>query len=426
MSLPPDAVPTHADPVLKDRRKMTRFLPLLTASLIALAVPMAWPVPVQAQQNLFAPRIIINDATVTEFEFQQRLLFLQLLRAPGDLEKVALNGLIDDRLRMQEARKFKIAVKEADIRKGMEEFAGRANLSAEDFVAALGKAGVEPETFRDFVMAGLLWREIARGKFSAYAKINEDEIDRALEAETRQMALTVAVSELIIPAQPGAEDEAMALARRLSADIRSEGGFAAAVAKYSAAASRERGGRLDPMPLANLPAQISAVVLALAPGQVSAPVAIPGGVALFQLRSLTEGKAADGAAMQVEYARLTLPATPETDSLLARLQTQAQTCKDLYGMVPGASPAQLVIETQPMTAIAQDTGLALARMDPGEMVVQSRGEARVLLMLCARAPLRDEPVDRNAVRSRLINQKIEKLGEQYLARLKADAIIRTP
>ena len=54
-------------PQRKDCPKMTRLLPLLTASLIALS---AQVIPAVAQQNLFAPRIIINDRAVTEYEFQ--------------------------------------------------------------------------------------------------------------------------------------------------------------------------------------------------------------------------------------------------------------------------------------------------------------------------------------------------------------------
>ncbi len=408
----------------RDRCKMTRFLPLLTASLIALAAPMVLPGPGLAQENLFAPRLVINDQAVTEFEFQQRRLFLQLLRAPGDLDKVALDGLVDDRLRMQEAKRYKITLKEDDVRKGMEEFASRANLSADEFVKALGQAGVEPETFRDFVTSGLVWREIARGKFANYAKVSDEEIDRVIEAETRKMALTIAVSELIIPAQPGQEDEALDLARRLSREIRSEGAFASAVAKYSAAASRQRGGRLDPMPMANLPPQISSVVLPLAPGQVSPPVPIPGGVALFQLRSITEGKPTDAAPVEVEYARLTLPT--ESAAQMAMVQTKAQTCKDIYGLLPGLPAEQLVVEKAAMSAIPADTGLTLARMDPGESVIRARGTAQELLMLCSRAPVSETPVDREGLRVRLVNQKMEKMADQYLARLKADAIIRTP
>ena len=44
--------------------------------------------------NPFAPRLIVNGQTITNFEYEQRMLFLQALRAPGDLEKEALDALL--------------------------------------------------------------------------------------------------------------------------------------------------------------------------------------------------------------------------------------------------------------------------------------------------------------------------------------------
>ena len=410
-------------PQPKDRLKMIRYLPLLAASLIALSAP---SLPVAAQQNLFAPRMIINDRAVTEYEYQQRLLFMRLLRAPGDLQKQAMDDLVADRLRMQEAKRYGVKVKDEELKKGMEEFAGRANLNAEQFIAELGKAGVAPETFRDFVEAGLVWREIVRGKFGSYAKVSDEEIDRALEAETRKAALVVSLAELIIPAPPGKEAEAMDLANGLRGQIKSESGFGAAVAEYSAAPSRERGGRIDPMPLSNLPPQIASILLPLAPGQVSAPVAIPGGVALFQLRSLVEGSPENATPVQVEYARLRLPISAESDQTLARVQAKAQTCKDLYGMVPGLPADQLSVQTGTMGSIPGDVGLLLSRLDRNEMVLRDVAGARELLMLCIRQPQTEQPINREGLRSRLVNQKLDRLADQYLATLRANAIIREP
>lgn len=410
-------------PQPKDRLKMTRFLPLFAASLIALSAPV---LPVLAQENLFAPRIVINDRAVTEYEYQQRLKFMQLLRAPGDLQKQALDDLIADRLRMQEAKRFGVKAKEEEILKGMEEFASRANMKAEQFVAELGKAGVAPETFRDFVEAGLVWREIVRGKFNASAKVSDEEIDRALEAETRKAALVVSIAELIIPAPPGKEAEALALANDLRAGIATESGFSAAVAEYSASPSRGRGGRIDPMPLSNLPPQIASLVLPLAPGQVSPPLNIPGGIALFQLRSVVEGTAENATPVQVEYARLRLPVSAESDQTLARVQTQAQTCKDLFGLVPGLPQDQLSIQTGTMGALPGDVGLLLARLDRNEMVVRDTGGARELLMLCTRQPKTEEPINRDGMRNRLVNQKVDRMADHYLATLRANAIIREP
>ncbi len=400
-----------------------RILPLLTVSLIALA---AGAGPGAAQDNPFAPRIIINDRAVTEYEYQQRLLFMRLLNAPGDLEKEAMDGLIQDRLRVQEAKRLGLKPDEKAVRQGMEEFAGRARMTAEEFTKALGGAGVSPETFRDFVSAGVIWREVIRAKFGPTTKVSEAEIDRAIEGETRKMALSVAISELIIPAQPGEEEQAMALARRIQSEVKSEAGFAAAVARHSAAGSRAQGGRLPMMPLTNLPPQISGIILALSPGQVSAPLAIPGAVALFQLRDIAEAKPDKAAPVQVEYARLTLPPGEESLRQFAQVQARADTCKDIYGILPGLPESQMRIETHSMGEIPADLGMDLARLDPGESVIRDRGAAQELLMLCARQPAAEEPVNRNAVRDSLLNRKLEAQSDLYLARLRADALIREP
>ena len=410
-------------PQRKDCPKMTRLLPLLTASLIALS---AQVFPAAAQQNLFAPRIIINDRAVTEYEFQQRLLFMRVMRAPGDLEKQALDDLIADRLRVQEAARFGITATEENVQKGMEEFAQRANMTAEQFIDQLGKAGIAPETFRDFVEAGVLWREIVRGRFTGKAKVSDEEIDRVLEAETKKAALVVSIAELIIPANPGEEEKALALANDIRRSVTGEASFAAAVEQYSAAPSRERGGRVDPLPLANLPPQISGLLLPLAPGQVSPPMMIPGGVALFQLRSVVEGPQTSTLPVLVEYARLRLPISAESDTAIATVQTQAQTCQDLFGLVPGLPEDQLSIIKKTMDQIPSDVGLLLSRLDRNEMVVRDVGGAREVLMVCTRSPVTDPPIERENIRNRLANVKVDRMAEQYLATLRANAIIRTP
>ena len=54
----------------------------------------------------------------------------------------------------------------------MDEFASRAQLSADEFITALGQRGVAPETFRDFIAAGVGWRDLIRAYHeSAYGAI---------------------------------------------------------------------------------------------------------------------------------------------------------------------------------------------------------------------------------------------------------------
>jgi len=166
---------------------------VLKRQAVALACTVALAGPVLAQ-DLFAPRLYVNDRVITEYEISQRAMFLQLLRAPGNPEDEALKALIEDRLRQTEAERLDLAVSEDEIGKGMEEFASRANLTAEALVGELAKAGLSAETFRDFVAAGVVWREMVRAKYGIFANVSEAEIDRAIEADTRRKALRVLLS----------------------------------------------------------------------------------------------------------------------------------------------------------------------------------------------------------------------------------------
>ncbi|MGB8814783.1 MAG: peptidylprolyl isomerase [Paracoccaceae bacterium] len=402
---------------------MMRLLTLFSACLmLAIGATLA-----AAQDNLFATRIIVNDRAVTQYELNQRMLFMQLLRSPGNSEKAALDALVEDRLRMTAAEQLGIKATPEQVTTGMEEFAARANLESAQFIEALAQGGVEVQTFRDFVEAGVVWREVVRGKFGQQVQITDTEIDRAIASAGRANAVRLLLSELIIPAPPGQEASALALAQRLQSEISTEAGFAAAARSYSASASARRGGVIDWVPLANLPPTIAPFVLALGPGEVSDPVAIPNGVALFQLRAIEELTTPEPASVSVEYAQFLLPNDTAAAPEMARIGLGVDTCNDLYGVLPGVPEDQLLRETKTLAEVPSDIGLELAKLDPGESsTALVRGGARVFLMLCARMPQTEEPVSRDDVRSQLINQRLAGFADGYLEDLRANAIIREP
>lgn len=389
---------------------------------VALVGPvMVWPA---MAQDLFAPRLFVNDRAITGFEVQQRAMFLQLLRAPGDPEAEALKGLIEDRLRQTEADRLELTVSEEDLTAGMTEFASRANLSAEALIAELAAVGIAEETLRDFVSAGILWRQAVRARFVGQVPVSENDIDRALEASARPRALRVLVSELVIPAPEGEVEAALALANRLAGEITTEGGFAAAARQHSAAPTAGDGGRLDWVPLANLPPAIGGAVLALGPGEVSDPLVVPGAVVLFQLRDVATDPAAEPVAVTVEWAEFLVP---DDAAEIARLRAAVDGCNDLYGQAAGLPADRLTVTTQGLAEVPADVALELARLDPGESsVALERGGFRRLLMLCGREATLEEPPSREQLRERVINQKLEGLAEGYLEGLRAAAIIREP
>lgn len=398
---------------------------LLAAVLLgASGGAVTFPAPATAQ-NLFAPRLYVNDQVITEYEVIQRALFLQLLNAPGDPETEAVKSLIDDRLRMTEAKRLGVKLTPEELANGMEEFASRASLTADQLIAELQKVGIAPETYRDFVQAGATWRKIIRDKYTGRVPVSEADVDKFLDSATRPRALKVLVSELVIPAEPGQEQAALALAKRLSEEISTEGGFAAAARQHSAAPTAPSGGRIpDWLPLSNLPPAISSQLLALGEGDVSAPVVVPGAVVLFQLRGIAKDESAEPVSVSVEWADLLIANDPAE---LARIRAGADTCNDLYALARGLPPEQLTIRSQNVAELSPEVGLELAKLDLNEFAVLPRGDgAARLIMLCKRQPVTEAEPNRERIKEQILNQKLDGMAENYLEELRHAALIREP
>jgi peptidyl-prolyl cis-trans isomerase SurA len=372
--------------------------------------------------------VIVNDSIVTNFEVEQRAKFLQLINSPGDLEEVAVRGLIDDRLRFAAGVANGVELTEKDVTAGLAEFAGRANLTVEEFLKGLAENGVEPETFRDFVQANLVWRDVVRARFVPRVVVSDGDVKRALAVTNQRGAVRVALAELIIPAPPGQEADALAQAEELSASIQSVGDFSAAAAQYSAAPSAADGGDVGWLDLGNLPPTIRAIILPLGIGGVTQPIPIPNAVALFQLRGLEDTGKPATEAVALDYMQVLLPDGEGGAAEAARLRANADQCDDLFGLTKGLPDDQVVRTTRPAGEVPRDIGVELAKLDPGETsFALRRGTARVFLMLCTRnVAIAENPPTPAAIRDQLINQRLAAFADSYMNELRAAAIIREP
>lgn len=420
---------------------------ILSGIVLAATVILGDPAPVAAQ-NPFEPVVYVNNKAVTRYEIGQRQRFMQILGAPGTDAKAAETALIEDRLRLFAAAQLDLEISPDGLQQGLEEFAGRAGMTAAEFTVALERAGVEPQAYRDFIEAGTLWRAVVRERLVPRINVSDAEIDRELTRRIETPVIDrVLLSELIIPAPPGQEQQAMDLASRIAGSRPTEAQFADAARRYSATDTAASGGGLNWMALDNLPPGLRPVITAMQPGQVSQPLTVPGAVVLFMLRD-TQGTLRPGAREQVlEYSVLRMASAADATALAARTVS----CDDLYVQAETAAP-QVVRQTAPQNAIPALIAQQLASLDADETAVINYGNAADLIMLCSRqpalladmqaaVPVTAQPKDgvedavpgpasdlpsREAVREEIFNRKVNDAANAYMAELRADAVIRRP
>ncbi len=399
---------------------MLKQFAMTAVTLATLSMP-------AAAQNLFETAVTVGDSVITEYEIGQRSRFLQILNAPGGTREGAIEALIEDRLKLQATQSAGIVLGEEGVRNAMSDFAARVDLSTEEFITALAGSGISEETFRDFVTTNIVWRDFIRAEFGSRVQISEADIDRAIGSTAGTSSIRVLISEIIIPAPPPRAAQAQAQADQ-AAQATSIAEFSSFARRFSATATRARGGRLEWLPLNNLPAQLRGLILGLAPGEVTSPLPIPGAIALFQLRDIEETDTPSQEFSAIEYAAFYMDGgrSPETLAAAEKLKSNVDVCDDLYGVAQGKPAEALDRGTLEPKDIPQDIAIELAKLDPGEVstnLTRSNGETLVFLMLCGRTAVVNEDLGREEVAANLRQQRFQGYSESLLGELQSRANI---
>lgn len=391
----------------------------------ALAVALAAPSGAMAQ-GLFAPAVTVNGSAVTNYELDQRAKLLAAFNTPGDPAELAREQLVEEKLKLQALDRAGMQLTEEGLTTAMEEFAQRANLSLDAFLTQLASQGIARETLRDFVKVNASWRDYIRRRYGQTIEVSETEIDAGLAQQSGPDGVELLLNEIIIAAPPPRAAAAMARAETIS-KLRSTAAFEAQAREVSALPTRDQGGRLDWAALSNYPAGLHGLLLSLEPGEVTPPIPIRNGVALFQLRDIREAPQAPAEIAEIDYAQFAIPGAGTAQALAeaARIDAVTDTCDDLYGVARGLPEERLVRRSVPPSALPRDLGLELARLDRDEASWNLTSDGALLFtMLCARTPAAaTDEAARSAMRNQIVSRKLTARADILLAELRAQARI---
>ncbi|MBL4542727.1 MAG: peptidylprolyl isomerase [Rhodobacteraceae bacterium] len=408
---------------------------LICICLVAMLATLPVSRPASAQQNPFSAAITVDDRAVTWWELDQRARLLAALNLPGDPERAAREQLIDDRLRANVAERIGYVLPEDELQAELLDFAERGGLDIDQLLVLLDREGVAPETLRDYVRWQVTWRAIVQGRYAGQVQITDEEIDNALALAAAGSGTSVLVSELILPRTPQIAEQNRALAQQLSDTIDSTAAFEAAARRYSVAPSAARGGRLDWLPLSELPPELGSLLLTLAPGDVTEALVLPEAIVLFQLRAIREQAVPLPAPNAIDYLEFWVPGTgPAARQTAGALAARMDSCDDVYGQGRLLGETPISRETRPTGSIPRGVAFELAKLDPNEFAilpvpsVDGQGEMLRFLMLCSRVfevetLSEDQAAAREAARAALFGQRLQALADSFLAELRAEARI---
>ena len=370
-------------------------------------------------KDTFAPAIQVDEMIITQYEIDQRALFFELLKFPGNHKKEAEKSLIDDRLKFRAAQKFNVEVNPAALIFELEMFAKRANLTIDQFSKRLKNEGVDRITWENYMQIPILWFETINRKFSS--KISSSMLSSNIENQSGSTSeIQVLLTEIIIPVQIGFEDEANQKIEDLR-KIRSLKKFSEAAFSNSVAPTREVGGKIKWQNLSNLPSVVRPLIAGLSIGEVTEPLPIAGGLAIFQLRDLREGNRKSRSKF-VDYAEFTFKKNTKTKNLIIN---NVMICDDLYSFLNRIKKADLKRNNVMENSLSKELSNILSELDKNEFIIQENDStAAKLFMVCGRSEKEKLSTgDINEISRTIANKRLLSLANSYLDNLRQEARI---
>lgn len=121
--------------------------------------------------------LVVNGEIITDYDIDQRAKFDTLSTHKTSPRQEIIEELIDDKLKVQISRRYKVDITDGDIDSSYADMAKRMHLTSDQLTQTLGQSGIDSKTLKARIRADISWQAIIRGKFQSSLQISEKEIE---------------------------------------------------------------------------------------------------------------------------------------------------------------------------------------------------------------------------------------------------------
>ena len=418
---------------------LLRVLSLITAAFCGLVLT-AGPAPVQAQQEVVRIAAVVNEDVISLFDVQSRI---QLFLATSGIEDTVevrqrllpqvMNALIEEKLKIQEARREEIETTEEEVLSAVRLIEQNNGMQQGAFTTMLAQRGVNFGNFYMQVEADVAWLKVVQQVLARDVTVSEEEVNVVIDRlRANQGKPEHLLAEIFLPIGLGARDnDVRALAQQLADQARNGAPFPALAQQFSQSPTAAVGGDLGWVNAGELERELERAIARMQPGEISDPIRTLSGYTVLALRDQRATAEASPLMAIVTLSQIYLPTVGRnalSEARLAQLinavQTQIFSCDQMNQWSeqiggPGSGPVDLIRigglpEAVRDAVVDLPVGRVSAPIDvPG---------ARLFVMVCTREEDSGLPTP-NQVYARLENEKLDTISRQRLRDLRRQALI---
>lgn len=373
---------------------------------------------------------IVNDDPIsfTDVRARARMLLLSLGGAEPTPEQVqqltsqALDQLIDEKLKLQEAAEYDLEVSDDEINNSLERLARQSGLTREGLTDTIMQAGINPVSLEDQTRADIAWQRIMNGLYGSRIRISDNQIQDQLNrlelaAEKDQYQL----SEIFLFA-PEIEmrDDAITAANSIREQILAGAPFQLAAQRFSSAPTAATGGDMGWVTIEDLDeARAAEIALMSGPG-LTEPIQVDDGVYIMLLRNKREPVEKS---VLLDITRLAA-LNGSRDALNTMLE-QISSCDDIMDLAEADPNIDAsIIEDLDINNLSEEAGQIFVNMpiDTYTDVLSLNGSASVTY-LCAKSDFSGNLPGRDQIEDQLFAQQLSMVSNRSLRNLRREATI---
>ena len=384
---------------------------------------------------------VVNSEVITVRDLRTRLQFIfKTSRIPDRQEirkrisKQILRTLIEERLKMQEAKRLGIKVSKKALSAAVTNLERRNNIPKGGLLPYFKRQGIDTRTVIEQIQVAIAWQRVVIRKIRPRVRISEEEINdyiarvRANQGQTRYR-----VAEIFLSVDsPEQAAEVRATAQRLFDQIKKGVSFSRIATQFSQSATARVGGDIGWVDQGSLPRELDARLQLMKPGHVAGPIRTVGGFYILALREtrvikMTPSKKATVSLAQVvlKYPAKAKAADRKSQQALARqISETAKGCADM-----GKLSKELGATGSTRLRNVQLASLAPALRGPATRLAVGKASAPIetktgvtVIMVCQRQADTDAR-RRQTVRRSLGQRQLEIMTRRYLRDLRRSAYL---
>jgi peptidyl-prolyl cis-trans isomerase SurA len=163
-------------------------------------------------------KYVVNDVPVTTGDVEHRAAFLRLQRKKGD----AAQEMIDQTLRLAEAKRLGIRISDAQVDAAYQRFASNNKMPLAQLDAVMEKSGVTRGHFKEFIRAQMAWSQALSARYrsgdGSGGLSEQDVVKRMLEKGGAKPSAMEYMLQQVIFVVPAAERKATLGKRKREAE----------------------------------------------------------------------------------------------------------------------------------------------------------------------------------------------------------------